>query len=79
MLKQILTKIKASRAAGIVTAMFMAVMVPSVAFADTGMTAAISTGVNGIVTDITSAVGVIVLVVLAVVGARVLFSLLKKA
>jgi TrbC/VIRB2 family. len=61
-----------------VCALAVTVLVPGAAHAG-DLTDAIKDGVNGIVTDLTSAVGVIVLIVLAVVGAKVVFGMLKRA
>ena len=77
MFNNLLQKVKTSRPAAFITAMFMAVMVPSLAHAD--LADVIKTPVEGIVTDVTAAAGVVVLVVVAVVGAKVVFGLLKKA
>lgn len=62
-------------------ALSLSVLVPSAALAG-NLSTAISdgiTGTDGILADLTSCVGVVVLIVLAVVGAKVVFSLLKKA
>lgn len=60
-----------------VCALAFAVMIPSAAHADLATT--IEPKITAIVTDVTAAAGVVVLVVLAVVGAKVVYGLIKKA
>ncbi len=66
-----------SKACASFLALAMAVLVPSVAFAD--LATVIEPKITSLVTEVTSVAGVVVLVVLAVIGAKVVFSLLKKA
>lgn len=70
-----------TRAYAALCALSLAVLVPSSAFAG-DLSDAISTGItgaNGILTDLAACIGLVVLIVLAVVGAKVVFGLLRKA
>lgn len=72
-----INKLKAKYVAS-VGAVSTALLVPGAAFAG-DLADAVTPGVNSLVTEVSAVVGVVALVVLACVGAKVVFSLLKKA